>query len=385
MKCIDILRKLQAWLTALVVAMFIVASADVSAKEFVVVIDAGHGGHDAGALGGSSKEKDIALSVAKKMAATFKDQQEDVKVVMTRSTDVFVTLDGRVRKGKEANADLFISIHCNSAAKNRQTVSGTEVWILGPDAADANLDLAIRENQSILLEKDHSTRYAGFDNSPEYYIFNEISQNRMQGKSNVVAGYILNELVGSCGLKNRGLQQTSKLFLLLHATVPSVLVELDFICNPSREKYLTSEANQQKLAQAICNGVAKFRGSKPSKKAPKAEEREEEQIDTALPDSDDKKETVKEDRKKDTKKDKEKTKNELVYCIQFMTSPTKLKDGAKQLKGVKDATYYRDGSTYKYIYGRYSSQSDAQKDLKTIRKKFPDAFLIKMQGGKRIK
>ena len=374
----------RALASAALLSLSATIASPVSAKDFTVVIDAGHGGHDAGAVGATTREKDIVLSVARKLGDIFRDQQKDVKVLLTRSTDDFVTLDGRVRKGKDASADLFISIHCNSTSKNRQTVKGTEVWVLGPDAADANLDLALRENQSILLEKDHSTRYAGFDNSPEYYIFNEISQNRMQGKSNEVAGYILNELV-DLGLENRGLKQTSKLFLLLHATVPTVLVELDFICNPALERYLASETNLRRMAQAIANGVAKFRGDKASavkpEKEPKLKETPQEKSQEK-PEAKPEKPAGKKARKAEEPKQ---TADEIVYKIQIATSSRELRAGAPELKGLEDTDFYRDGRAYKYTVGSYRSQAEAARDLREIRKKFPDAFVIKTLGGKRIK
>lgn len=365
-------------LCAMVLTMLLLGhsiSAATAKRQFTVVIDAGHGGHDAGALGKTTKEKDINLAVAKALGEIFRTQHKDIKVVFTRTTDVFVTLDGRVQKAKNANADLFISLHCNSAAyenKNRQNLSGTSVYVLGPDAADANLDIAIRENQSILLEPDHTTRYQGFDNSPEYYIFAEISQNKMQGKSNDVAASIQHQLTSHAGLKDNKVRESSKIFLLKHATVPTVLVEMDFICNPQRERYLNSATGQQKIAQAICNGVVKFRNSNPASA-------------TDRNDTDTSAEASEPETQSDTDNDQATTSGNITYRIQFLTSPRKLADGASQFKGLERVTYYTEGRSYKYTCGEYQSQKAASADLKKVRKKYPDAFIIKMRDGKRIK
>lgn len=348
-----------------------------ASKQFVVVIDAGHGGHDAGAVGRKTKEKDIALAVAKKLGEKLKASHKNVKVVFTRTTDAFVTLHGRVQKGKDSNADLFISIHCNSAAKgnpDRTKASGTEVWVLGPDAADANLDFAIRENQSILLEKDHTTRYQGFDNSPEYYIFNEISQNRTLGRSYDVASYIQQELVSTAGLKDRGVKQTQKLFLLLHATVPTVLVELDFICNPDREAFLSSTAGQNQLAAAICNGVSKFRKTGLSTTGNESTTQYPADNDLNI-----------ETNNYTSGKATYDANDEIRYRIQFLVSGEKLSDNSKKFKGLSPVDYYVDGKTYKYVYGDFGSISEANSSLKQIRKKFSDAFIIKIQNGKRVR
>lgn len=362
-------------LCAMLLTMLLIGHSIASAtakRQFTVVIDAGHGGHDAGALGKTTKEKDINLAVAKALGEIFSTQHKDIKVVFTRTTDVFVTLDGRVQKAKNANANLFISLHCNSAAyenKNRQNLSGTSVYVLGPDAADANLDIAIRENQSILLEPDHTTRYQGFDNSPEYYIFAEISQNKMQGKSNDVAAAIQHQLTSYAGLKDNKVRESSKIFLLKHATVPTVLVEMDFICNPQRERYLNSEAGQQKIAQAICNGVAKFLNTKA-------------EYDTDCNERHSNSSSVLPETETGTAPT---ASGNITYRIQFLTSPRKLAERSSQFKDLERVTYYTDGRSYKYTCGEYKSQKAATDDLNKVRKKFPDAFIIKMQNGKRIK
>ncbi len=154
-----------------------------SAKDFVVVIDAGHGGHDPGAVGKTSKEKNINLNVALKLGKLIEDQCKDVKVVYTRKTDVFVNLNRRAEIANEAKADLFISIHTNSLANNR-TARGASTWTLGLARSEANLDVAKRENSVILYEDDYKSRYAGFDpNSAESYIIFEFMQDQFMSQS----------------------------------------------------------------------------------------------------------------------------------------------------------------------------------------------------------
>lgn len=346
-------------------------------KEFVVVIDAGHGGKDPGALGSYSHEKDINLAVAKKLGKEIERAYHDVKVEYTRTTDVFVTIKGRMDKAKAWKADLFISLHCNSAAlsnKQRSTLSGTSVYVLGNNNANDNIDLAMRENSAILLEDDYSTTYQGFDNSPEYYIFTEINQSKMMGKSNTVANSIQKSLVSHAGLVDNHVNETSRLWLLLHSTMPAVLIEMDYICNPRREKFLNSSHGQTVIAEAIAKGVGDYRaslGHKPKKnptaKAPKKPQTDIEEI---APDV--------------TSKETD-TADGPVFKIQFLVSPSKIPAGSAKLKGLTPVDFYREGSSYKYTFGNYPSQSAANKDLKTIKAKFPDAFVIKTIGGRRVK
>ncbi|MCM1292637.1 MAG: N-acetylmuramoyl-L-alanine amidase [Bacteroides sp.] len=363
--------------------MILFVVTDVCAKDFIVVIDAGHGGKDSGALGKSTKEKDLNLAVALKLGKEIQSRYKDVKVVYTRSTDVFVTIKGRMDIAKAEKADLFISLHCNSAAfenPRRSQLSGTSVYVLGNNNANDNIDLAMRENSAILLEDDYKTTYKGFDNSPEYYIFTEINQSKMMGKSNSIANEVQRELVKHAGLKDNRVNETSRLWLLLHSTMPAILVEMDYICNPNREQFLDSENGQAKIAEAICNGIDNYRrslGHKPQTKGMKSTSEPAPKADTtpaASPSA---------DQTADTKvKIDDKT---VVYKIQFLVSPRQLKAGSTQLKGITGAEFYIYGGSYKYTYGNYKSQAEASSDLKEIKKKFPDAFVIKMKGGVRIK
>lgn len=340
------------------------------AKDYVVVIDAGHGGKDAGAVGKSSYEKNINLSIALLLGKELQTRYKDVKVVYTRSTDVFIGLNARMNKAKESKADLFISLHCNSAAKEnprRNSLSGTSVYVLGVDNANDNIELAMQENSAILLEDDYTTTYKGFDNSPEYYIFTEITQSKMMGKSNAVANEIQRQLVNHAGLVDKKVNESSRFWLLMHSTMPAVLVEMDYICNPTREAFLNSKNGQKKIAEAIANGIENYRKSLGHKI-----EKQDGKTDA--------------ENKSDNSSEAVTTPiGKTVYKIQILTSATRLPEGSSSFKGLRPVDYYKDGGAYKYTYGEFSTMEAATAELKKIRKSFSDAFVIKMLNGKRVK
>lgn len=230
-------------------------------QEFVIVIDAGHGGHDTGAIDNNAREKDINLGVAKKFAEQVKKKLKNVKVIMTRDDDTFISLQERANIANRNRANLFVSIHTNSVDKsnpNRKTVSGTSVYSLGPQKDANNLKVAQRENSVIELEGDEITTYSDFDPSKdESYIIFEMSQKKNLGQSLKFANLAQKELVGTAGRKDRGVKQAG--FLVLWATsMPSVLVELDFICNPTEAQYLSSDKGQRKLAESLTNALEKY-------------------------------------------------------------------------------------------------------------------------------
>lgn len=232
-----------------------------SKQEFTVVIDAGHGGHDHGAVDNGAREKDINLGVAKKFAELVKKKLKNVKVVMTRDDDTFISLQERANIANRNKGNLFISIHTNSVDKsnpNRKTVSGTSVYALGPQKDANNLKVAQRENSVIELEDNYHQKYSGFDPSKdESYIIFEMAQKKNLGQSLRFADKAQKELVATASRKDRGVKQAG--FWVLWATsMPAVLVELDFICNPTQAAYMTSESGQQKLAEALYNALKAY-------------------------------------------------------------------------------------------------------------------------------
>lgn len=233
-------------------------SLPLAAGPFTLVIDAGHGGHDAGAVGTVAKEKTINLNVALAFGQMVEKNCPDVKVIYTRKKDVFVTLQERANIANRAKADLFISIHTNAVASNKGAVYGAETYTLGMHRAADNLEVAKRENSVITMESDYKTKYQGFDpNKAESYIIFEFMQDKNMAKS-VKLAKAIQQQYSSCGRKNKGVHQAG--FLVLRETsMPSVLTELGFISNPSEESFLNSTEGVNKLAKSIYDGFCSYR------------------------------------------------------------------------------------------------------------------------------
>lgn len=238
-----------------------VMSADT--KKFTVVIDAGHGGKDVGATDNGVMEKNINLKVAKQLESLIKKKMKNTNVVMTREGDNYLTLQQRADKANKAQGDLFISIHTNSVDKknrNSKNVAGSSVYTLGLHKDDNNLAVAMRENSVIELENDYQQKYSGFDpQRDESYIIFEMAQKKNMSRSIYFAEDVEKELVKS-GRQNRGVHQAG--FWVLWATsMPAVLVELDFICNPNSAKYMASDKGAKELAEAIFKAIQKYEAS----------------------------------------------------------------------------------------------------------------------------
>lgn len=228
-----------------------------SLMSFTVVIDAGHGGNDAGAIGlvKGTQEKHLNLSVAKQLAAKIRATYPEVKVVLTRETDVFLPLQQRADIVNKNHADLFISIHTN-AAENRKAC-GAETFILGTDRMEDNLDVAMRENAVMKLEADQ-TVYQGFDpNSVESYIIFELMQNQYMDRSLEFAELVQNQFVGTLQRANRGVRQAA-FWVLLKSACPSVLVEMGFVSNAEEEKWLASEEGKKGIVNGIFNAFENY-------------------------------------------------------------------------------------------------------------------------------
>ena len=241
--------------------MIVLTFSTLSLMSFTVVIDAGHGGHDAGAIGlvKGVKEKDLNLTVAKRLATKIQQNHPDVKVVLTRETDVFLPLQQRADIANKNHADLFISIHTN-AAENRKA-QGAETFILGTDRMEDNLDVAMRENAVMKLEDDQ-TVYQGFDpNSIESYIIFELMQNQYMDNSLVFAELVQNQFVGTLHRANRGVRQAA-FWVLLQSACPSVLVEMGFVSNAEEEKWLASEDGKNSITNGIYTAFQQYYNKK---------------------------------------------------------------------------------------------------------------------------
>lgn len=375
-------------IVALVLPQTIVAQAT-SKNNFVVVLDAGHGGHDAGAIGVKGKEKNINLGVVLKLGKLIETNMPDVTVKYTRKTDVFVGLKERTQIAHKNNGNLFISIHANSVDKknrNRKTIKGASTYVLGTAKNAKNLEIAKRENSVIMLEDDYSTKYEGFDpNSPESYIIFETMQTAFLDQSISFAALVQEGMVDVAHRADRGVRQNG-FYVLAYTGMPSVLVELDFICNPTQEKYMLSEKGQEEMAEAIYNAFVTYKASYDGKTdaiaavkqaqanvADYDEEAEDEQetiTDNSTPNNNDVQEAV--------------TKGQRIYKVQFMALPKKLSANSKSFKGLTPVEVYQEKGYYKYTYGASSTRQGIESDFKKVRKLFKDAFIIVMQDGKRV-
>lgn len=223
--------------------------------------------------GKSTNEKSVNLDVALALGRLIEKEygKKEVKVVYTRDGDYFVTLQGRCDKANKANGNLFISIHCNSVdekSPRRNTVNGASVYTLGLGRSKENLEVAKRENSVMMLEPDYTTTYCGFDpNSAESYIVFEMNQNRHLNQSIKFAALTQRQLVAHAGRADKGIRQDI-FWVLVHTGMPAVLIELDFICNPTVEKYMMSDKGVKQMSTAIFNAFTDY--YKSTKKAAKA-------------------------------------------------------------------------------------------------------------------
>ncbi|MDR2823991.1 MAG: N-acetylmuramoyl-L-alanine amidase [Prevotellaceae bacterium] len=369
-------------------------------KDFVVVLDAGHGAHDGGAVGSFAKEKNLNLAVTLALGEMIEQNFDDVKVVYTRKKDVFIPLQGRADIANSNNADLFISIHTNSNTSSKPF--GAETYTLGLAKTKANLDVARRENAVILLESDYKTKYKGFDNSVDSYIMFELMQNKFIDQSIELASEVQKQF-GKSERYNRGVRQAG--FWVLHATAaPAVLVEMGFISNRAEEKFLASKNGQKKIATSIYNAFATYkhnfdkRSGKATAKNPKLIDIQNDttQIDTS-------KEEIstadldKTDPNNQTSKPKTaiKSKQETmqpnasnvdlpVFKVQILASRKKLVKNDAAFRGLENVDFYEEGNWYKYTVGSTSSYAEIQKIQVQATKKHPEAFIIAFLNEKKI-
>jgi len=231
----------------------------------IIVIDAGHGGHDPGCNGGSSREKEVTLSIALKLGKFIEDSLKDVKVVYTRKTDKFIELSERSNIANKNSADLFISIHCN--ANDNKEANGTETYLMGPHKLEGNLQVSKRENNVILLEKDYKNNkaYEGFDpNSPAGHIIFSLMQNAFRAQSIKFASLVETEFKQKSRLKSRGVKEAGFL-VLWRSTMPGVLIETGFLSSEFDRKTLANDSGQNNMARAIYYALKKYKTSQTKK------------------------------------------------------------------------------------------------------------------------
>ena len=341
------------YIVAFISALFF--TVEIEAKDkFVVVIDAGHGGNDPGAVANRLQEKNINLDIALKLGKMIQRNCSDTKVIYTRSKDVFVTLKGRTEIGNKAKADLFISIHTNSA-KNT-SAKGTETYIYGLEQTGINMEVAKRENSVILLEEDYSATYQGYDpNSVESFIMFDFQQNKYFEQSIHFASMVQEQFRVLAKRPDRSVRQQNLLVLRLSA-MPSILVEVGYISNPSDAAFLGKDANRTKLAESIYRAFIAYKDEWNRKNLSGHVEQ---------------KATV--------------SSSEVVYKVQLLTSKKKLSLKDPCFKGLSPISYYEENGWYKYTYGESTRREALSGKLAEAKRYFKDAYIVSFKNGKKLK
>ncbi len=368
----------------LVVGLFISSTLAYSqSTKFKVTLDAGHGDHDFGAVYNGHIEKNINLGITLKVGKIL-EKYPNIEVIYTRKTDVFIDLVERANIANRADANIFVSIHCNA---NKNTVAdGTETYVMGMSKNASNLEAAKRENSVITLEKDYKKKYQGYDpNKPETLLAMTIAQEEFEANSIALAGKIQDRFVQDLGKKSRGGGVKQAPYMVLHkAYMPRVLIENGFISNPIEGKKLDSEEGQQENADAIAKAIISYKkeffdGEAGEVQVEKPSQRVEEKPVKKVEET--KKDTV---TKKSTPKTTENEVKGLVYKIQISASTTKLELIPSNFKGLKNVTSTHT-SIYKYMYGETSSYDEAKKLLREAKAKgFDSAYIIAFKDGKSV-
>lgn len=339
--------------------------------NFVIVIDPGHGGKDPGAISGKNTEKSINLNVALKMGQLIEKNCSKVKVIYTRKTDVFIELNRRGEIANKANADLFVSIHTNSAKSN--SARGAETYLLGVEEnrTSANLSVAMEENKAILYESDYQTRYEGYDpKSPESQIIFEFMQNEHQKESLKFAGMVQKQMVNHAKRSDRGVHQAG--FLVLWKTaMPSILVELGFISNADDCRYMTSQKGVEELSTSLYRAFVSYLGEyrKQTSKSVNLSEIASDPSDSPIT---------------GPRQNSDATTGLPQYRIQFLLSKEPLKNNDNRIINLPDVQYYVEGGQYKYTCGNTSDYNEITKLQAEVRKRYKDAFVIAFLNNKKI-
>ena len=335
-----------------------------SEKNWVIVIDPGHGGRDPGALGtNGSKEKNINLAIALKAGEYIEMNLKNVTVLYTRETDVFVELRDRPEFANKNKADLFISIHSNWISKS--SIKGAETWIMGPAKDEQNLEVAMKENEVILLEDDFSEKYEGFDpKSPESYIMFTVMQNIFKEQSTLLASGLQSQFKNRAGRIDRGVKQAG-FWVLYMTTMPSVLIETGFITNAEEEKYLNSKEGQDYMASAIYRATRDYINEvdKKSNISTSVENEKSEVPDSLIGES-------------------VAMAGKLMFMIQISTSAEKKALVPENFKGLKDVVELPSQDNFKYASGSFEDYSQAAEYRKKILTLYPDAFVIAVKNDK---
>lgn len=382
----------------------LVVTAFAANKRFTLVIDPGHGGHDAGARGAISMEKNINLTVALRFGKYVEQNMPEVRVIYTRKQDVFIPLHERANIANRANADLFISVHTNALPAGK-VARGFETYTLGMHRAKDNLDVAMRENSVISMEKGFEQTYEGFDpKSSESYIIFEFIQGKNMERSVDLARMIQRSVCDSGCRSDKGVHQAG--FLVLRETsMPSCLIELGFITTPDEERLLNDNAKVDDIAKGIYEAFAKYKNKYDrSVSVPyRAANRQESTLPKIVPDSYKeeaenrrvkKQEPVRRtrasktddsDRKADTvaSQSRNAPKDAPVFKLQIFVGNRNLRKGDAHFKGETEFDSFQEGNLVKYTLGASTNYNEIYRLRKEKMEKFPEAFIIAFKNGKK--
>jgi N-acetylmuramoyl-L-alanine amidase len=334
-------------------------------KPFIVVLDAGHGGHDPGNLGNGYREKDIVLKIVLEIGRIL-EKQPNFKVIYTRKTDVFIKLHERAPVANRADADLFVSVHCDAFTNNAY---GAGTFVLGLHRSQANFEVAKRENEVIFLEDDYEENYEGFDpNSPESLIGMTLMQEEYLDQSILLASLIQNNFSKNLKRKDRSVKQAG--FMVLYKSyMPSVLIETGFLTNKQEGAYLNSSKGQKEIANEIAKGIITYRNSLSNVS------------ENSLIDSFQAK-----NKNQVSKKEAENSYDGVQFCVQIAASSTKLELQSYNFKGLNNVHRKKEGKLYKYYYG---ATSDYQKiiSLKNNAKEkgYNSCYIVAFKDGEKLK
>ncbi|MDP3313981.1 N-acetylmuramoyl-L-alanine amidase [Lutibacter sp.] len=344
-------------------------------KEFIIVLDAGHGGKDPGKVSTYSyKEKEIALNIVLLLGEHL-EKIKNVKVIYTRKTDIFVDLWERGRIANKADADLFVSIHCN--AHNSQA-SGAETWALGPHANSQNFEVAKAENSVILLEDNYKVNYKGFDpSSPQSVIGLTLMQEEYLDQSIQLASIVQHNFLNSLNRTDRGVKQAG--FVVLHQTyMPSVLIETGFITNKDEGAYLNSKNGQEKFAESIFESILKYM--------------EQLNINTVsgnntsnVSSSTSTASSVSLNKNENHSSPSKEENNNVEFKVQIATGTNKLETKSYNFKGIENVERVQDGRNFKYFVGGTSNYNEIIELQKmVILKGYTSAFIVAFKNGEKV-
>jgi len=361
-------------------------SAGAYSQKFKVTLDAGHGDHDYGAVHHGHIEKNIALAVVLKVGRIL-EKNSGIEVIYTRKTDKFIDLIERANIANRANADIFVSIHCNANKNN--VADGSETYVMGMSKNASNLEAAKRENQVVALEKDYKQKYEGFDpNSPESYAGITMAQELFLDQSIALAGKVQEQFL-NVGKKSRGVKQAP--YMVLHkAYMPRVLIEMGFISNPTEGARLDSEDGQMQVAESIAKAIISYKteyfGKDSDGDTVKPADRiEVVKIDSTKLKSNIKNTGVKKPEAKTVLKPEPITTGVATFKVQLSASGTKLDPVPSNFKGLSAISVSNEGTLYKYMYGETTNYEEARRLLSEAKAKgYTSAFLIAFRNGKKI-